>query len=207
VGGTNTPPTHTPGQLPPAQSQPGDQHHPTDPGTGQQHIPGPGDPTGTTTQGSGWTPPGTGGTGFPNYPGGYPGSGGQGGPNGQGGGGFMPPMGTPGFGGGGGSGYGSGGGFGAGGMRGATSGAASRPGAGAAAGLGAEEEGAMRGGAMAGRPGAAGAAGAGGMGAGGRGGKKEEDKEHKSAAYLVNDDNANDIVGDLPPTVPPVIGG
>ena len=24
-----------------------------------------------------------------------------------------------------------------------------------------------------------------------------------SAAYLVNDDNANDIVGDLPPTVPP----
>jgi hypothetical protein len=45
------------------------------------------------------------------------------------------------------------------------------------------------------------------MGAGGRGGKKEEDKEHKSAAYLVNDDNANDIVGDLPPTVPPVIGG
>ncbi|MFI9388623.1 hypothetical protein [Kutzneria sp. NPDC052558] len=56
-----------------------------------------------------------------------------------------------------------------------------------------------------GRPGAAGAAGAGGMGAGGRGGKKEEDTEHKTAAYL-EDDYSDDIVGELPRTVPPVIG-
>lgn len=171
---------------------------------GNQHVLGPGNQTGTTTQGTGWTPPGT-GTDYPGYPSsGYPGAGGQGGASGQGGGGgFMPSMGSQG--GGGGSGYGGGGAAGAKGFS-STSGA-SRAGAGAAAGIGAEEEGAMRGGAMAGRPGASGAAGAGAMGAGGRGGKKEEDKEHKSAAYLVNEDNANDIVGDLPPTVPPVIGG
>jgi PPE family len=58
---------------------------------------------------------------------------------------------------------------------------------------------------VAGKPGAAGASG-GAMG-GGQGRKKEEDKEHRTAAYLVNEDNGNEIVGDLPPTVPPVIGG
>ena len=56
------------------------------------------------------------------------------------------------------------------------------------------------------RPGMPGASGAGGMtGAGGQGGKKEEDGEHKSAAYL-EDDYSDDIVGELPRTVPPVIG-
>lgn len=53
------------------------------------------------------------------------------------------------------------------------------------------------------RPGPAGQAGAPGVGP--AGGKKEEDKEHKSAAYL-EDDYSDQIVGDLPPTTPPVIG-
>jgi hypothetical protein len=44
------------------------------------------------------------------------------------------------------------------------------------------------------------------MGAGGRGGK-EEDKEHSAANYLVNEHNASEIVGDMPLTPPPVIGG
>ncbi|EWM15870.1 PPE domain-containing protein [Kutzneria sp. 744] len=199
-----------PPQLPPDRPPYDPTQDPNNPNNPNYHRP----PTGTTTQSSNW-PVGTDGDGnVPNYPG-YPGQGGggRGGGQGGGGGGFTPPMGS-GFGGGGGSGYGgggAGGGFGSGGAKGfgsgATSGAGARAGAGATSGFGAEEEGAMRGGAMGGRPGAAGASGAGGMGGGGRGGKKEEDKEHKSAAYLVNDDNANDIVGDLPPTVPPVIGG
>ena len=218
-GGGKKPSTYKPNQVggpnhPGGTTQPQQLNKPAQPGNPpdvgeNQHIPGMDHQTGTTTQGTGWTPPGTG----TDSPGGYPGTGypgGQGGGSGQGGGGFMPPMGAPSSGG---SGYGgSGSGFGsAGGAKGfagtETSAGANRTGAGAAAGIGAEEEGAMRGGAAAGRPGTAGAAGAGGMSAGGRGGKKEEDKEHKSAAYLVNDDNANDIVGDLPPTVPPVIGG
>jgi hypothetical protein len=36
-------------------------------------------------------------------------------------------------------------------------------------------------------------------------GRKEEDREHKPAAYL-EDDYSGDIVGELPPTTPPVIG-
>lgn len=211
VGGTNNPGSNQQGQH--LNQPPGYQQQPilTDQNGSLPPVP----PTGTTTQSTNYPGIGQDGNGqyVPNPPG-YPGSGGGGRGGGQGGGGFMPPMGGGGFGGGGGGGYGAGGGaggFGAGGAKGfgsgATSGASARPGAGAAAGFGAEEEGGMRGGGMAGRPGAAGAAGQGGMGAGGRGGKKEEDKEHKSAAYLVNDDNANDIVGDLPPTVPPVIGG
>ncbi|EWM15250.1 hypothetical protein [Kutzneria sp. 744] len=106
-----------------------------------------------------------------------------------------------GFGGGAGSGYGSG--------AGATGGRAGSPGAGNAAGASAAEE------AMAGRAGAAGARGAaaqggtGAAGAGGRGGKKEEDKEHKTAAYLVTEEHGSEVVGDLPPAMPPggVIGG
>ena len=62
---------------------------------------------------------------------------------------------------------------------------------------------------MAGEPGATGRQGpagqAGAPGVGPAGGKKEEDKEHKSAAYL-EDDYSDQIVGDLPPTTPPVIG-
>jgi hypothetical protein len=42
-------------------------------------------------------------------------------------------------------------------------------------------------------------------GAGGRGDKKDSDGEHKSAAYL-EDDYSDEIVGELPRTVPPVIG-
>jgi hypothetical protein len=64
------------------------------------------------------------------------------------------------------------------------------------------------GGAAGAAAGARGAAGSNGMmGGQGRGGKKEEDQEHKSAAYLVSDEN--EIVGDLPATLPPggVIGG
>jgi PPE family len=213
VGGTNNSSSNQQGQRLPQQA--GYQQQPIL--TDQNGTLPPMPPTGTTTQSTNYPGIGQDGNGqyVPNPPG-YPGTGGggRGGGQGGGGGGFMPPMGGGGFGGGGGGGgYGGGGagGFGAGGAKGfgsgATSGAGARAGAGAAAGFGAEEEGAMRGGGMAGRPGAAGAAGQAGMGAGGRGGKKEEDKEHKSAAYLVNDDNANDIVGDLPPTVPPVIGG
>jgi hypothetical protein len=62
----------------------------------------------------------------------------------------------------------------------------------------------------AGRPGAGGAGGpgaAGGpMGAGARGGRGEADKERRSAAYLVDEQHGNVIVGDLPLTAPPVIG-
>ncbi|MFI9380262.1 hypothetical protein [Kutzneria sp. NPDC052558] len=99
-----------------------------------------------------------------------------------------------GFGGGSGSGYGSG--------PGAASGRGGAAGPGNAAGAGAAQE------AMAGRAGAAGArgaagqAGAGGPGAGGRGGKKEEDKEHKTAAYLVTEEHGNEVVGDLPSSLP-----
>jgi hypothetical protein len=46
-----------------------------------------------------------------------------------------------------------------------------------------------------------------GMGGGaGRGGRGEEDGEHRSASYLVNADNGNEIVGDLGKVAPPVIG-
>ncbi|GDY31580.1 hypothetical protein [Gandjariella thermophila] len=82
-------------------------------------------------------------------------------------------------------------------------------GPGNAAGAAAEEEGMLRRGGVAGaagRPGAAGTAGAGAMGAGGRGGRGEEDGEHRAAAYLVSEDNGNEIVGGLPLTAPPVIG-
>ena len=38
-------------------------------------------------------------------------------------------------------------------------------------------------------------------------GKGEDDKEHKTAAYLVNVENANELIGDMPRVAPPVIGG
>ena len=40
---------------------------------------------------------------------------------------------------------------------------------------------------------------------GGARGRGEEDEEHETASYLVNDDNMNDWIGKLPPTAPPVI--
>lgn len=78
----------------------------------------------------------------------------------------------------------------------------SGPGAGNAAGAGAGEDAVAGRGGIAGARGAAGAAGAGAGGAGGRGGKKEEDKEHKTAAYLVTGEHGSEITGDLPPALP-----
>ena len=77
-----------------------------------------------------------------------------------------------------------------------------QPGAGSRAGVSgmAGEPGAT----VLGKQGAPGQAGAPGMAPTGQA-KKEEDKEHKSAAYL-EDDYSDDIVGELPRTTPPVIG-
>ena len=64
-----------------------------------------------------------------------------------------------------------------------------------------------RGGAGAGAAGKAGAAGMGGMGGQGAKGQGDEDKEHKSADYLVTEENTNEIIGDMPMVAPPTIGG
>jgi hypothetical protein len=56
------------------------------------------------------------------------------------------------------------------------------------------------------RGGAAAKPGGGGPIGGGRGGKGEDDQEHKTASYLISEDNGSEIVGDLPLTAPPVIG-
>jgi hypothetical protein len=61
------------------------------------------------------------------------------------------------------------------------------------------------GGAAAGR-GGAGAGAMGGMGAGGAKGEGGEDTEHQTPSYLVNEDNGNEIVGDMGMVVPPTIG-
>ncbi|WP_112275631.1 hypothetical protein [Lentzea terrae] len=63
-----------------------------------------------------------------------------------------------------------------------------------------------RGGA-AGAAGRAGAAGMGGMGGQGQKGQGEDDLEHKSADYLVTEENTNEIIGDMPMVAPPTIGG
>ncbi|MCX2949535.1 hypothetical protein [Lentzea sp. NEAU-D7] len=63
-----------------------------------------------------------------------------------------------------------------------------------------------RGGA-AGAPGRAGAAGMAGMGAQGQKGRGEDDLEHKSADYLVTEENTNELIGDMPMVAPPTIGG
>ncbi|MFI9384969.1 WXG100 family type VII secretion target [Kutzneria sp. NPDC052558] len=183
--------------------------------------------------GGGSGPGGSGGPGTPGYPGGGGSTNTQGWPGGQsypGGGGLNPPGGGSGSGLGPGSGgvdgfggafgpLGSGGagasagGAGARGFRsgaggvGGTGSSGGQAGAGNRAGVGGVGEGGPGAAAAAGRPGAAGAAGASGMAGGGagRGGRKEEDREHKSAAYL-EDDYSDELVGKLPPTVPPVIG-
>lgn len=69
------------------------------------------------------------------------------------------------------------------------------------------ETAAARGTAAAGAAGKAGAAGAGGMGGAGAKGQGDEDKEHKSADYLVTEENTNEIIGDMPMVAPPTIGG
>lgn len=60
----------------------------------------------------------------------------------------------------------------------------------------------------AGRQGVPGPAGMGPMGAvgAGVGGNRGEDEAHAIPSYLITQENGNAIVGDLPPTVPPVIG-
>lgn len=63
-----------------------------------------------------------------------------------------------------------------------------------------------RGGA-AGAAGRAGAAGMGGMGGHGQKGQGEDDLEHKSADYLVTEENTNELIGDMPMVAPPTIGG
>jgi hypothetical protein len=75
-----------------------------------------------------------------------------------------------------------------------------RSGAGSTAGVANEAE-------MEGGVGAAGRSGASGMpGAMGGRGRGEEDREHRTASYLTNDDNVNLIIGDFDPVAPPVIG-
>ncbi|MET9232167.1 PPE domain-containing protein [Lentzea sp. NPDC003310] len=64
-----------------------------------------------------------------------------------------------------------------------------------------------RGGQAAGAQGRAGAAGMGGMGGHGAKGQGEDDLEHKSADYLITEENTNEIIGDMPMVAPPTIGG
>lgn len=76
---------------------------------------------------------------------------------------------------------------------------------GGAVGGGAPGNGAGVGGAAAGRAGAPGM-GMGGMAPGARG-KGDDDGEHKTPSYLINIDNGNELIGDMPKVAPPVIGG
>ncbi|MFI6097555.1 PPE domain-containing protein [Lentzea sp. NPDC051213] len=52
-----------------------------------------------------------------------------------------------------------------------------------------------------------GAAGMGGMGGAGAKGQGDEDSEHKTADYLITEENTNEIIGDMPMVAPPTIGG
>lgn len=45
-----------------------------------------------------------------------------------------------------------------------------------------------------------------GMAGAGGGNKGGEDTEHKTASYLINMENGNELIGDLPPASPPVLG-
>ncbi|MDX3662983.1 hypothetical protein PV646_37280 [Streptomyces sp. ID05-26A] len=151
-------------------------------------------------------------TGGPNGPGSRGGPGGPGASGGAGkfGGGGGGAGGAGKFGGGGlggGAGKFSGGGLGGVGSGTAGGTAAQQPGgkAGVFGGLGETAAGA-RGGA-AGTAGRAGAAGMGGMGGQGQKGQGEDDLEHKSADYLISEENTNEIIGDMPMVAPPTIGG
>ncbi|MCK2240515.1 MULTISPECIES: WXG100 family type VII secretion target [unclassified Crossiella] len=95
------------------------------------------------------------------------------------------------------------GGFAAGGAAGGGAGAGGL-GRGGSAGVGMGGVSAPVSGGGAGRPGAPGAPG--GLAPGGAAGRGEEDKEHETAEYLVNEDNLNDLIGDLGRVSPPVIG-
>ncbi|WP_405161837.1 hypothetical protein OG203_36840 [Nocardia sp. NBC_01499] len=56
--------------------------------------------------------------------------------------------------------------------------------------------------------GATGTPGMGGMGSGARGGKSEDDAEHKIPDYLITQENTDELLGELPKTIPGgVIGG
>ncbi|MFD4644603.1 hypothetical protein ACFWN2_45360 [Lentzea sp. NPDC058436] len=69
------------------------------------------------------------------------------------------------------------------------------------------ETGAGARGGAAGAAGRAGATGMGGMGGHGAKGQGEDDLEHKSADYLITEENTNEIIGDMPMVAPPTIGG
>ncbi|SER96743.1 PPE family protein [Lentzea xinjiangensis] len=146
-------------------------------------------------------------TGLP--PIGLPGGPGLGGGGGRGGGGGGAGAGKFGGGGAGGGRFGGGGG-GIGGVGAGSGSAAQQPGgkAGVFGGMG--ESGpnsGARGGAAAGAAGRAGAAGMGGMGGHGQKGQGEDDLEHKTADYLITEENTNEIIGDMPMVAPPTIGG
>ncbi|CCH35406.1 hypothetical protein ABZ816_12445 [Actinosynnema sp. NPDC047251] len=169
-------------------------------------IPGPG---GGGGGGGGNRPPGIPGPGQrpPGIPGpgggrgGLPGGGGSGGGSGGAGGGRGGGAGGLGGGPGGMAAAGRGGGFGPGGGAGVL-GEAGRAGAGGFGPSGGGAGGLGGAGAAGGRGAGAGMGGMGG--AGGHGGQGEEDKEHKSASYLVE---TEDVFGDGTMVAPPVIGG
>jgi hypothetical protein len=215
TGGPNAPVSHYSGGPGSSQWTPNGTGTPG-PGTGGLPNMGTGSVTTTSTQGwpAGSSTPATGG-GWPTPTGGAPGGTGMGG-GGEGG---AFPGGMPFGGGGGAGGYGTGSGGGTtGGTRGFRGGGMAGTGGTAGAGGAAAEgkvvgPGARAGAGMpgaggttvaAGRPGAPGAQGASGL-PGGAQGRKEEDKEHKSAAYL-EDDYSDELIGELPRTTPTVIG-
>ncbi|MBP2339614.1 hypothetical protein JOF41_005792 [Saccharothrix coeruleofusca] len=168
---------------------PGGWVPPVPPGPGQGR-PGPGTPTGR--------PPGLGGPGRGGPGGGGLPGGGRGGLGGAGGGGLGGPGGM--------AAAGGRGGFGPGGLGGAPgAGVLGDAGRSGAAGFGPTGSGPAGGFGPAG----AGRGGPGGMAAGGMGGapargQGDEDKEHKSASYLVE---TEDVFGDGTMVAPPVIGG
>lgn len=205
----------------------------TGPGGSGVSVPPNGSSSSTSTSGFPGTDPG--GTNQGGYPGGnYPGGSNPGGPgggspwgspgggqfNGDGPGGMGPIGGMAGYSGGGGGGAGgfggssggSGGGASGMGRGGFGSGAAGESGSGSGGGSGARSGAGALGGAeegeFGGPGGTAGArGGAGGMGGMGRGGGRGgQDEEHKTAGYLVNEENGSMIVGDFDPVAPPVIG-
>jgi hypothetical protein len=157
-------------------------------------------PGGSSTGLAGYNGPPAGSSGL-STPGGYdsgfgPGSGRGGADGGYGSGSVFAGGGFSGGGGFGGSGSGSGVGGSGGGTAGGRGGSPN-----SGAGVGGAGEG-MAARSAVGARGAAGQGGAGAPGAGGRGGKKEEDKEHKTADYLVTEEHGTEVVGDLPPALP-----
>jgi len=112
-----------------------------------------------------------------------------------------------------GGGSGAGGKFGGGGLGGTGTGgsgtAGQQPGgkSGVFGGMGENAQNAGARGGAAGAAGRGGAAGMGGMGGQGQKGQGEDDLEHKSADYLVTEENTNELIGDMPMVAPPTIGG